>query len=218
VSISEDDATTVVLTIDGDLSSTNDDGTGLLRLTYTGDETGLLDADGNFIAAQELTTDVIGNVGAEIDGGPVLVSARTIDSTHVELIYNEPISIASGQSAAAASAFTIRSTSLRAYSATFDLSPVDDGFFGEDGQASPWEVRAIFMADPDDAFVSFYHSYEGNYKGYISLTFSPEGSPITGKTGAGAPSIVADESKIGQVKDTVGSQGGTILQEAPPNP
>jgi hypothetical protein len=207
----EDDSR-VILTIDGTISDGDDDGTGLLRLTYTGDESGLWDSEGNHLPAIALTSTVPGNVGAEVNGGPVLIDARMQSATSVRLTFNEPVSIPDGETAAAAANF------LLALSCPTPISSPVGVLTGTDGQSVPWDNVLL-------------------YELASSATFSLSGAPTTAATAIAAPDgfenrliltvpeVDDDDDSNGYLRltysgpdgtgDIEGAEGGTLQGFAP---
>ena len=68
----------------------DDDGTGMLRLTYTAPADGIADSAGNALPDIALTSMDQGNVREET-GAPAIFAARTIGSTQIELSFSEPV-------------------------------------------------------------------------------------------------------------------------------
>ena len=90
VQLNSADSTQVLLNLGTGIVEADDDGTGMLRLTYTDPGGGIADSAGNALSDIALTSLDQGNVREET-GAPGVHAARTINSTQIELSFSEPV-------------------------------------------------------------------------------------------------------------------------------
>jgi hypothetical protein len=206
---------TVLLTFPKPIDSASGGDAGVLRLSYAGGGGALRDGDGNPVDSFGVPDGVPGNVGI---AGPAIVHARTIDATHVEVLFTEPVETASGTTAEAAALFTLGTNRVAAVPVTIysDFSSTVLASYANPLFLSPAQITLSDLSFPADSpnrvilEISAHHPIgsHADCRGYLRLTFANPAEALAALDGTAAVDLILSETNRGNVGDGVGTNNG----------